>query len=55
MTRKFGKHLRVTYRKLNSCSDIIGSHQQYIPVTSGGTSFQVGVMLPHKLNLMGWR
>ena len=30
MTRKSGKHLHATYRTLNSCFDLIGSHQQCI-------------------------
>ena len=31
MTRKSGKRLRVTYGTLNSCFDLIGSHQQCTP------------------------
>ena len=31
MTRKFSKHLQVTYGTLNSCFNLIGSHQQCIP------------------------
>ena len=31
MTRKSGKHLHVTYGTLNSCFDLIGSHQQWTP------------------------
>ena len=31
MTRKFSKHSHAAYRTLNSCFDLIGSHQQCIP------------------------
>ena len=31
ITIKSGKHLRATYGTLNSCFDLIGSHQQCIP------------------------
>ena len=31
MTRKSGTHLHVTYRALNSCFDLIRSHQQCTP------------------------
>ena len=31
MTRKFGKRLQAIYGAMNSCFDLIGSHQQCIP------------------------
>ena len=33
MTRKSGKHLHVTYGALNSCFDLIWSHQQCTPLS----------------------
>ena len=34
MTRKSSKHPHATYGTLNSCFDLIGSHQQFIPHSS---------------------
>ena len=31
MTRKYDTHIHATYRTLNSCFDLIGSHQQCTP------------------------
>ena len=45
MTWKSGKHLHATYEALNSCFELIESHQQYKPWTSPLEGCPRGVMV----------